>query len=202
MATILIIDDDREVREMIAVTLEPQGHQVLAAENMTRAKELLTKRLPDLILLDLIIETEHDGLNYLSELLQTEKTKDIPVIVVSALRQKKKIVEGLKAGAIDYITKPFDPVELRVRVTSALKVKELKLAQARNASLMVMRETARTVQNEIDLPMREIQKGLIQLRSEAQDFTEKDAILLDEAWKHFTELEDILEKAIGGGKLG
>lgn len=199
MANILVLDDDPQVREMISVTLEPQGHSVTEVSSPSQAREQIEKRPPDLILLDLLLG-EEDGLELLKELASESKTAEIPIIVVSALRQKKKIIEGLKDGAIDYICKPFDPVELRVRVTSALKVNELRAIQARNQQLAAMRETARTVQNEIDLPLREIQRGLIQLRNEAEDFDPKDRELLEQAWSYFTRVEDILAEAMRSGK--
>ncbi len=201
MALILVVDDDAEMCEMISIALEKEGHEVASCPGPVKADEFIAGRKPDLLLLDLVFE-KHDGLDYLQKLAEGESTKGIPVIVVSALRQKKKIVEGLKKGAIDYITKPFDVVELKVRVTSALKVHELRSQQSANEELDAMRETARTVQNEIDLPMREIQRGLIQLRSELEDFSEDDRKRVEEAWQHLTRLEDILEQAMRGGGPG
>ncbi len=200
MALILVLDDEAETREMIALTLEKEGHNVPQAGNIAQAEQVLARERPDLIILDLILPGQ-DGLAYLSELMGSERTKEIPVIIVSALRQKKKIVEGLKAGALDYITKPFDIVELKVRVTAALKIHDLKRERARNQCLEAMRETARTVQYEIELPMHEIQKGLIQLRSEAEDFSEEDQERVTEAWGCFSRLEDILSEIQHTGTL-
>ena len=194
MALILIIDDDQEVREMICTGLESEGHEVLQADTLAKGKELLKKDLPDLILQDLIMP-DGDGLEFITQLLAHEKTQTIPIIVVSAMRQKKKIVEGLKAGAVDYITKPFDVVELRVRVIAALKIHDLKQVQAQNRDLEAMRETAKTIAYEIELPMQEIQRCLIQLRNEAEDFREQDQMVLDEARGLFAQLETVLSKA-------
>jgi len=200
MALIMVLDDDRETCETIAVCLEKEGHEVLQVFNAKQAEERLAQRVPDLMLLDLMLPDE-DGLEYLGRLVQTDRTKEVPIIVVSALRQKKKIVEGLKVGAVDYITKPFDLVELKVRVVSALKIHELKREQEQNRELEAMRETARTVQYEIELPMQEIQKCLIQLRSEAQDFDEKDQKMVEEAWTYYGQLEDILSQVQRTGSV-
>ena len=200
MALILVLDDEAETREMIALALEKEGHDVPQAGNIAQAEQILAQERPDLIILDLILPGQ-DGLAYLSELVESERTKEIPVIIVSALRQKKRIVEGLKAGAIDYITKPFEVVELKMRVTAALKIHDLKREQARNRQLEAMRETARTVQYEIELPMHEIQKRLIQLRNEMEDFPQKDQKLVKQAWEWFSSLEETLSQVQQTGAL-
>ena len=200
MALILVLDDDKEMREVIALSLEKEGHEVARAGDIAQAEQMLARELPDLIILDLILPGQ-DGLAYLSELVESERTKEIPVIIVSALRQKKKIVEGLKTGAIDYITKPFEVVELKMRVTAALKIHDLKREKTRNQQLEAMRETARTVQYEIELPMHEIQKCLIQLRNELEDFTPRDQKIIKQAWECFSSLEDTLSQVQHTGAL-
>ncbi len=200
MALILVLDDDLETRETITLSLEREGHEVAQAGSIALAEAFLAKTLPDLIILDLILPGQ-DGLAYLSDLVESERTKEVPVIIVSALRQKRKIVEGLKAGAIDYITKPFEVVELKVRVTAALKIHDLKREQARNRQLEAMRETARTIQYEIQLPVHEIQKCLIQLRNETEQFAPQDQAVVKQAWDCFSSLEDTLSRVEHTGAL-
>ncbi|HEQ60097.1 MAG TPA: response regulator transcription factor [Firmicutes bacterium] len=200
MARIVVLDDEAEARDTIALSLEQEGHEVARASDIAQAEQLLAKEPADLMILDLILPGQ-DGLAYLRELVEQERTKDMPVIIVSALRQKRRIVEGLKAGAIDYITKPFELVELKMRVTAALKIHDLKRERARNRQLEAMRETARTVQYEIKLPMHEIQKRLIQLRNEMEDFAPEDQALVQQAWEYFSSLEDILSQAEHTGIL-
>lgn len=200
MARIVVLDDEAEARDTIALSLEQEGHAVARASDISQAEQLLAKEPADLMILDLILPGQ-DGLAYLRELVEHERTKEMPVIIVSALRQKRRIVEGLKAGAIDYITKPFELVELKMRVNAALKIHDLKRERARNRQLEAMRETARTVQYEIKLPMHEIQKRLIQLRNEMEDFTPEDQQLVQQAWEYFSSLEDILSQAEHTGIL-
>jgi|GEM_PF-1030110 len=200
MARIVVLDDEAEARDTIALSLEQEGHEVARASDISQAEQLLAKEPADLMILDLILPGQ-DGLAYLRELVEHERTKEMPVIIVSALRQKRRIVEGLKAGAIDYITKPFELVELKMRVNAALKIHDLKRERARNRQLEAMRETARTVQYEIKLPMHEIQKRLIQLRNEMEDFTPEDQQLVQQAWEYFSSLEDILSQAEHTGIL-
>lgn len=200
MALINVVDQEASVRKTIADCLEKEGHEVNQYDSIASAEAASLKRLPDLLLMDLVFPDE-DGLEYIHRLMLHERTRDLPIIIVSAIRQKKKIIEGLNAGAVDYITKPFELVELKVRVTAALKIQQIKKAEERNRELEAMRETARTIQYEIELPMREIQKCLVQMRNEIEDFPEKDRQLVNEAWDYFAKLEDILSRAQQTGAL-
>ena len=92
MALILVLDDDSEVCEMIELTLKPQGHEVLCAASIEKAQEFINQRVPHLLLLDLLLDDE-DGLQYMQQLAQQQRTQDIPVIVVSAIRHPRSITE-------------------------------------------------------------------------------------------------------------
>jgi DNA-binding response OmpR family regulator len=198
MAEILILDTDQEVREMIATQVEKDHHKAVPVETASEATAYLEKKKPDLIILDLMLP-DKDGLEYVTQLMEHERTKNIPIIIVSAIRQKRKIVEGLKAGAIDYITKPFEPVELKVRVAAALKVHDLQETRRLNQEMGSMKETAKTIQYEIELPMNEMQKCLIQLRNEMEDFDEADKKAMSEALDLYAKLETILGRVQATG---
>ena len=114
MADILIIDDDPHISDMLAETLETEGYSVSRAYSGTEALMLLSRKTPDLILLDLMLP----GLSG-EELLP--KIKDVPVIVVSAKADMEGKVGMLLGGAVDYITKPFDMQELLARIVVNLR---------------------------------------------------------------------------------
>ncbi len=117
MKTILVIDDDMHIGNMLEEALTGEGYLVKRAYSGTEAQLLLSREKPDLILLDLMLP----GLSG-EELLP--KIKDIPVIVVSAKADVSDKVELLLGGAADYVTKPFDLAELLARITVQLRKSE------------------------------------------------------------------------------
>ncbi len=117
MKTILVIDDDMHIGNMLEEALTGEGYAVKRAYSGTEAQLLLSREKPDLILLDLMLP----GLSG-EELLP--KIKDIPVIVVSAKADVSDKVELLLGGAADYVTKPFDLAELLARITVQLRKSE------------------------------------------------------------------------------
>lgn len=114
MKTILIIDDDMHIGDMLKEVLEREGYGVLRAYSGTEALMLLSAKTPDLVLLDLMLP----GLSG-EEVLP--KIKNIPVIVVSAKIDVDNKVELLLGGAVDYVTKPFNVRELLARIAVALR---------------------------------------------------------------------------------
>lgn len=120
MATILIVDDEPDIREFIRFTLEEAGFQVLEAGHADEARKLLTNDKPDLLLLDWMLPGR-SGLELAQQLKQNPKTRHVPVIMVSARGEEEDRVKGLNTGADDYISKPFSPRELVARVNAVLR---------------------------------------------------------------------------------
>ncbi len=115
MGTILIVDDDRFTRLAVEKYLRSFGHNVLTAEDGREALELVKEHEPDLILLDLMMPVM-DGETFLQKLRKELGKQDLPVIALTALAQKDKVVKILRFGALDYITKPFNPTSLMIKV--------------------------------------------------------------------------------------
>ncbi|MGE5144348.1 MAG: protein kinase domain-containing protein [Acidobacteriota bacterium] len=124
-ARILIVDDGAENREVLRRRLEREGHAVEAAENGRRALELVAQRSFDLVLLDVLMP-ELDGYAVLDALKGSPATRDIPVIMISALDELEGIVRCIERGAEDYLHKPFDPVLLRARINASLEKKRMR----------------------------------------------------------------------------
>ncbi len=114
---ILVVDDDREIVDSIALFLNAEGYGVIKAYNGLDALEILIDNNVHLMLLDIMMP-EMDGIK---TLMQLRKTKNIPVILISAKSEDADKILGLTAGADDYITKPFNPSELVARVKSQLR---------------------------------------------------------------------------------
>ena len=117
MYKILVCDDDKEIVEATEIYLMQEGYQVLKAYNGKEALDILKKEEVHLLILDLMMP-EMDGLHTMMEI---RKDSSIPIIVLSAKTQDSDKILGLNIGADDYITKPFNPLELVARVKSALR---------------------------------------------------------------------------------
>ena len=117
---IYCVEDDDNIRELVIYTLETTGLKAKGFAEGTAFMEALAFDTPELILLDIMLPGE-DGLELLKKLKNSAKTKDIPVIMVTAKGAEYDKVIGLDSGADDYVTKPFTPLELLARVNSHLR---------------------------------------------------------------------------------
>jgi class 3 adenylate cyclase len=123
-AEILVVDDNASNRDVLARRLAREGHAVTTAEDGAAALDLAAARRFDLILLDLIMP-QMSGFEVLRRLKAVEATRDMPVIVISALDELDSVVRCIEAGAEDYLTKPFNPTLLSARVGASLERKRL-----------------------------------------------------------------------------
>jgi len=124
MKKILLIEDNTEIRENTAEILELDGYEVIIAENGKIGVDLALKELPDLIICDIMMPVL-DGYGVLHLLSKQSKTADIPFIFLTAKAERTDLRKGMEMGADDYITKPFDDVELLSAIESRLRKKEI-----------------------------------------------------------------------------
>lgn len=131
-AHILAVDDDDRLRELLKRFLTREGHDITTAKDAASARRLMTTMSFDLVVLDVMMPGE-DGLSLLKSV--REKKQDTPVILLTARGLPAERIEGLRIGADDYLSKPFEPEELALRIASILKraapeapVEEIKLA--------------------------------------------------------------------------
>jgi class 3 adenylate cyclase len=139
--TILIAEDNRVNRLLLARGLEHEGHKVVFAEHGGEALELLRQQAFDLILLDVLMP-ELDGYEVLAKLKDDPHLRDIPVIVTSALDEIDSVVRCLEMGAEDYLTKPVNPVLLNARINASLEKKRLRDQQRELISKFATKEVA------------------------------------------------------------
>ena len=118
--TVLIVDDEAPIREMIAVALQMAGYQCLEAENAQNAHALIVDHQPDIILLDWMMP-EVSGIELARRLKREPLSAQIPIIMLTARGEEDNKIQGLEAGADDYITKPFSPRELIARLKAVLR---------------------------------------------------------------------------------
>jgi class 3 adenylate cyclase len=139
--TILIADDNRVNRLLLARGLEGEGHTVAFAEHGAKALDLLRGQRFDLMLLDVLMP-EVDGYGVLEEVQQDPHLRDIPVIVTSALDELDSVVRCLEMGAEDYLTKPVNPVLLNARINASLEKKRLRDQQRELIGKFATKEVA------------------------------------------------------------
>ena len=120
---ILIVEDNRENIDLLVYFLRPQGYNLITATNGAKGLELVKKERPDIILLDIMLP-KMDGFEVCERLKKDDSTKYIPIIMITALKDLKDKLRALQVGADDFITKPFENVELLARVKSLLRIKE------------------------------------------------------------------------------
>jgi adenylate cyclase len=119
---ILVVDDNASNRDLLFRRLSHDGHQVTRAESGRRALEILAVEEFDLILLDLLMP-ELNGFQVLERLKADERLHDIPVIMISGLQETDSVIRCIEGGAEDYLSKPFNPVLLRARISACLERK-------------------------------------------------------------------------------
>jgi len=119
-ATILVVEDEPAIQELIAYNLKQAGHQPLRADNAEQALNLVANALPDLVLLDWMLPGL-SGIEFARRLRADKRTRSIPIIMLTARSDEQDKLQGLETGADDYITKPFSPRELNARIKAVLR---------------------------------------------------------------------------------
>jgi len=123
---ILVVDDEEDLLELVRYTLSKEGHTISCAGTGEDALKQARKQPPDLIVLDLMLPGI-DGMEVCRRLKGDSKTRDIPIIMLTAKSEETDVISGLDRGADDYITKPFSPRVLAARVKSLLRRKEAEI---------------------------------------------------------------------------
>ena len=119
-ATILLVEDEPAIQELISANLMRAGHHVLRAGDAETAQRIVREALPDLILLDWMLPGM-SGVEFARRLRSEERTRAIPLIMLTARGEEQDKVMGLESGADDYVTKPFSPRELVARIKAVLR---------------------------------------------------------------------------------
>lgn len=119
-AQILVVEDEPHIQELISVNLTRAGHAVRCAPDAEQAREMMQRSLPDLLLLDWMLPGM-TGVEFTRLLRSETRTRDIPIIMLSARIEERDKISGLEVGADDYITKPFSPRELIARIAVILR---------------------------------------------------------------------------------
>jgi two-component system, OmpR family, phosphate regulon response regulator PhoB len=157
MTTVLVVDDEPTIREIVVGYLERDGFKTLEAADGNRARELLEREAPDLVVLDLMLP----GIDGLSVCRWIRTHSDLPVIMLTARGEEADRIVGLELGADDYVTKPFSPRELAARVRTVLR---------RSAPPSPLNERLAFEGLEIDASTREVRREGEAVRLTAKEF--------------------------------
>ena len=182
-ATILIVDDEREIRELLRYNLERQGYQVLTAQDGEEGLKRIFATHPDLVLLDLLLPGLN-GLEVLRELRQEPSTRDLPVVLLTARGAEMDKLLGFERGADDYITKPFSPREVIARIEAVLRrIKPSRDSEALEAGPVTLdhaRREARVNGEELTLTPREFELLYFLAKNPGRVFSRDE--LLTKVW--------------------
>lgn len=155
---ILIVDDEHANIFFLDGVLTSEGFKTITASSGKECLDIIQTNIPDIILLDIMMP-EMDGLEALSKILENEKTKDIPVVMVTAKTESDDVEKALSLGAVEYIKKPIDEIELLARVRTALRIK--KQGDRLKEMLQVKNEFIKTISHDVRTPFTAI-TGLAQ----------------------------------------
>jgi len=184
--TILVVEDDEEIGELVGLYLEREGYRVIRAESGEQGMELLTTERPDLILLDILLP----GMSGMDVCNQVRMVSDTPIIFISCKRDNEDIVSGLDLGGNDYITKPFNPSVMVARVNSNLRRAAMKREAEEKESLWrhghleidMLTEEVRVNGSSVPLFVKERQMLLYLLQNPNRVFSVSH--LFDTIWGH------------------
>src|SRR5438445_9579446 len=132
MTTVLVVDDEPMVRDVVTRYLERDGHRVVTAADGDTARGLIEREAPNLVLLDVMLPGASDGLALCRWI---RSTSDLPVILLTARVDETDRIVGLELGAADYVTKPFSPRELATRVKTVLRRARPSMPDAERVSV-------------------------------------------------------------------
>ena len=163
---VLVVDDERNILELITYNLNKEGYRTTKVLSGESALTEIRKNLPDLIVLDLMLPGM-DGIEICRRLKEDEKTKHIPILMVTAKSEDSDIILGLEMGADDYITKPFSPKVLLARIRAVLRRNAKQISQQPGKNLTV---------HEIEINMS---RHLVTYKGEAVDLSVTEFTILE-----------------------
>ncbi|MGN0642588.1 MAG: response regulator [Huintestinicola sp.] len=185
MTTVFCVEDDEGIRELISCALKTGGYDVVSFPSADEFSEGLKQKIPSIILLDIMLP-EKDGMEILRELKSNELYKNIPVIMLTARSSELDKVNGLEAGADDYITKPFGVMELLSRVKAVLRrtstVSQSSCEQyfAGELTLDVAKHKVSVGGQEVELTFKEFELLLCMLKN--RDIVLTRECLMERVW--------------------
>jgi len=190
-ANILLVEDEPAIQELIAVNLEHAGHHVIRAKDAESALGIVRNALPDLLLIDWMLPGM-SGVALARQMRQEERTRPIPIILLTARGTEADKVAGLEAGADDYVTKPFSPRELLARIKAVLRRRAPQMTDdpVELAGLRLEPETHRVYGAKRALELGPTEFRLLHFLLTHSERVHSRAQLLDQVWGDHVFVEE------------
>lgn len=190
-STILVVEDERAIQELMIVNLEHAGFRVLCAGSAEEAVEKMRAALPDVAILDWMLPGQ-SGVALARQWRSEERTRELPIIMLTARAHEDDKIQGLEIGADDYVTKPFSPKELVARVRAVLRRRAPHLS-TETIEIGVMRLNPAT--HQVEAAGQRVELGPTEFRLLAFLMTHPDRVysrtqLLDEVWGDHVFIEE------------
>jgi two-component system phosphate regulon response regulator PhoB len=190
-ATVLVVEDEPAIQELIAFNLKQSGHVALTAPSAESAERMIKETLPDLILLDWMLPGM-SGIEFARRLKADAFTKSIPLIMLTARGEEQDKVKGLETGADDYVTKPFSPRELSARIKAVLRRRAPQMTDDRVevAGLALDPITHRVTGNGIAVDLGPTEFRLLHFLMTHPERVHSRTQLLDSVWGNQVYVEE------------
>ena len=190
-ANILLVEDEPAIQELIAVNLEHAGHHVIRAKDAEGALGIVRNALPDLLLIDWMLPGM-SGVALARQMRQEDRTKTIPIILLTARGAESDKVAGLEAGADDYVTKPFSPRELLARIKAVLRRRAPQMTDdpVEMGGLRLEPETHRVFGSKRTLELGPTEFRLLHFLMTHAERVHSRAQLLDHVWGDHVFVEE------------
>lgn len=191
MATILIVEDEQDIQELIAYNLEKEGYDTVRARDAENALEIMREALPHLVIIDWMLPGM-SGIDLAKRLRENKRTADIPLIMVTARGAEQDKLVGLGIGADDYMTKPFSPRELNARVKAVLRRRAPQVTDdsVEVRGLKLEPASHRVLTNEGPVELGPTEFRLLHFFMTHQERVYSRAQLLDNVWGDHVFVED------------
>jgi two-component system phosphate regulon response regulator PhoB len=191
-AHILVVDDERDITALVAYHLAKVGYRVTTAGTGIAALEAIAADIPDLIVLDLMLPGR-SGYDVLAEVRRREETRELGVILLTARRDESDRIKGLAGGADDYLTKPFSPEELVLRVGAVLRRLRAPAAGAgallRAGPVTIDRGALAVTVDGAAVPLTPIEYRLLLLLAERRGRVQSRPQLLETVWESQPDIQ-------------
>ncbi|MCL2830856.1 MAG: phosphate regulon transcriptional regulator PhoB [Betaproteobacteria bacterium] len=189
---VLVVEDQQDIVELILVHLRHEGFEAIAAENGVAAQQELSAVLPDLVLLDWMLPGGQSGLDLARKWRAAPRTKNIPIIFLTARSEEIDKIAGLNSGGDDYITKPFSPAELMARIRALLRRRapEQLTDPVRVGELSLDASSLRVCHRGQELTLGPTEFRLLHYLLKHPDRIHSRANLLDKVWGDHVFIEE------------